>query len=379
MWGSSACGRALWRRYLEVFSTVLIVARMSDVSEPSAGLVEASQDDVEFLPLPPYSGPVGLVKNLREVHRRAVSAVRESPAVIVRTPSPVAYFMCRAAREAGRPFGAEVVGDPREVFSRGGYTHALRPAIRTLATAAQKRVATEAAAVLYVTSEALQRRYPTLGRSYAASDVVLDDTAFTTGPPRGWTRRGPFVIVTVAALDQPYKGSAFLLDAMSRLCRGGASAKLRLVGGGRLLPGLRQQSETLGLSEHVEFLGQQDQAGVREALDSAHLFVLPSLQEGLPRALLEAMARGLPAVATAVGGVPELLPRDCLVSPRDARALATRIEEQMVDEPARLRHAERNRSTARRYHERLGADVRRQFLQQVKAAAAEHLECQRHA
>ena len=74
---------------------------------------------------------------------------------------------------------------------------------------------------------------------------------------------------------------------------------------------------------------------VRELLDQADLFVLPSKTEGLPRAVLEAMARGLPCVCTSVGGVPEVLSREDLVPPGDAVALARKINDVLTN-PERM-------------------------------------------
>ena len=109
-------------------------------------------------------------------------------------------------------------------------------------------------------------------------------------PPRESSM--PFTLVTVGALDQPYKGTSVLLDAVAHLQRRSVTVRLRIVGGGRLMPALRERARTLGLESKVEFLGQLDSTGVRRALDAADVFVMPSLTEGLPRALLEAMAKG---------------------------------------------------------------------------------------
>ena len=77
------------------------------------------------------------------------------------------------------------------------------------------------------------------------------------------------------------------------------------------------------LKGRVEFLGQLRGGGaVREVLDCSHIFVLPSRQEGLPRAVLEAMARGLPCIGSDVGGFSEILPPDAIVPPNRHRELA---------------------------------------------------------
>jgi glycosyltransferase involved in cell wall biosynthesis len=366
VWGPAAYGTALWARYLDVFAEVRVAARIRDVAEPSPGSVPASAAGIDFLPLPPYSGLSEFARCFGSVYLRATSAVERHSALIVRTPSPIAFLMYRVAHASKRPFGAEVMGDPYEVFSPGAFRHPLRSPIRRLAAAAQKRVTRRAAAVLYVTAQALQRAYPTRGLSFAASDAALEDDAFNEKGPRAWTAGQPFVVVTVAALDQPYKGVSFLIEAVADLRRRGVPVDLRIVGAGRLLAQLRELANTLAVAQHVTFLGAQDRTGVRQALDGSHLFVLPSLTEGLPRALLEAMARGLPAVGTTVGGVPELLRADCLVPPRNATALAARIEREIADESGRHRRGHQNRLVAQQHHDRYGVAVRREFLRQVK-------------
>jgi len=85
------------------------------------------------------------------------------------------------------------------------------------------------------------------------------------------------------------------------------------------------------------------------------------------------MARGLPAVATNVGGIPELLPPECLVPPKNAAALAQRIAALMDDAAARRAMGQRNREVADRYHERLQAPRRRAFLLAVREACGSGL------
>jgi glycosyltransferase involved in cell wall biosynthesis len=377
VWGAAAYGSAVWRRYLEVFSRVLLAARVADVRQPSIGCIEASGPGIEFCSLPLYSGLAGFCRRLPSVQAAIGQAVDDCPAVIVRSPSPIAYLTARRLSSSARAYGAHIVGDPDQVFSRGAFSHPLRAPLRQIATSAQVQLSQRAVAVLFVTNETLQRKYPTSGKAYSASDVVLDDAAFGSRPPRDRSR--PFTLVAVGALDQPYKGTSVLLDALAHLHRRAVTVRLRIVGGGRLTPALHERARTLGLDSSVDFLGQLDRAGVRGALDAADAFVMPSLTEGLPRALLEAMAKGLPAVASEVGGIPELLPREFLVPPGQPEQLAERLEWLMTTEAAREAAGERNRSVARAYHEREQAAVRRAFCLSVHDASLERRAVTIHA
>lgn len=113
-----------------------------------------------------------------------------------------------------------------------------------------------------------------------------------------------YLIGTVGRLELQ-KGHIVLLQAMRELITECPEARALIVGGGSQEGRLRRLADDLGLSDRVIFAGvRRDIPDVLSALD---LFVLPSLWEGIPLALLEAMASGLPVVATRVGGVPEII------------------------------------------------------------------------
>jgi glycosyltransferase involved in cell wall biosynthesis len=148
-----------------------------------------------------------------------------------------------------------------------------------------------------------------------------------------------------------YKGHADLIDAIAQLASRDFPAHFLLVGQDRGIgPALAEQAAKLGVSSRVSFLGQRvDAACLMAAADG---FVLPSHQEGFSNALLEAMAAGLPIVATDVGGNGEALEGGrfgALVPPRDPRALAGAIDA-MLDAPERA--AEAGRAAARAVRER---------------------------
>jgi len=131
----------------------------------------------------------------------------------------------------------------------------------------------------------------------------------------------------------------------------------------------------LGVSERVEFRGQLASGElVRQELDRADLFVLPSRQEGLPRAMIEAMARGLPCIGSTVGGIPELLPESDLVPPDDARRLAHTIRSVVTDHARLARMSERNLEKAREYAPERLARRRGHFYERVRIRTQEWLK-----
>lgn len=140
------------------------------------------------------------------------------------------------------------------------------------------------------------------------------------------------VIGTVARFDEQ-KGHIYLLDAMVILMEQMSTAKLLLIGDGPLRSQMEGISEALSLSGSIIFTGIRHD--VPEILALLDLFVLPSLWEGLPIAILEAMAASRPIVATRVGGVPEAVVdgvTGLLVPPRDSTALAQAIM-YLLDDP----------------------------------------------
>ncbi|HKX33637.1 MAG TPA: glycosyltransferase [Blastocatellia bacterium] len=152
------------------------------------------------------------------------------------------------------------------------------------------------------------------------------------------------IVGSVARL-QPVKGHKYLLEAVQRIMKTEPRVRLVLVGDGELRGELLQQASQLGIGDRVHLLGdRQDASQIAAAFDVA---VLASLHEGLPNAVMEAMAAGVPVVASAVGGIKELI-RDgetgLLVPPSDAGALADRLNyvlthrEQCIEMGMRGRH-----------------------------------------
>jgi glycosyltransferase involved in cell wall biosynthesis len=168
------------------------------------------------------------------------------------------------------------------------------------------------------------------------SEVVVNGVHVPPPAPRE-RRDGRPVVGTIARLA-PQKGIDVLLAAVPSLLQAAPGARVVIVGGGPLEDELRARADELGLGEAVSFLGPVENA--RDLLPSFDVFVLPSRWEGMPIALLEARAAGLPCVATEVGGVRDIVADGAdgrVVPVEDADALAGALAELAGDEELRER------------------------------------------
>ena len=159
--------------------------------------------------------------------------------------------------------------------------------------------------------------------------VGIDPEQF---PYRGPRMRddGSIRLLSVANLV-PVKGHQHSLEALASLRsdRPDLELRLRIVGDGRERLHLEETIRRLGLEDHVTLVGALDRLGVIRELQAADLFVLPSLAEATPVALMEAQSIGLPVIATRVGAVDEVVAEDVsgrIVEPGDSGALASAIE-----------------------------------------------------
>ena len=143
------------------------------------------------------------------------------------------------------------------------------------------------------------------------------------------------------------KGIRFLIEAIGRLKND--PVELILVGDGNQEEELKELAKGLGVSDRVVFKGYVNHDSIGEIYRNSDLFVLPSQNEGMSNALLEAMASGLPVIVTDTGGTSELLDGNGVVVPMgDSDAIAQGVRELMADPEARRRMGAKSREIAER-------------------------------
>lgn len=335
IWTKSQMVHRFWQRYLEIFAHVRVAARIRDVARPAADTLRADGEAVSFTTLPSHSGAAEYIAKFPLVARAARDAINKAEAVILRVPQANnrIYALLSHTRH---PYALHVGGDPSDAFAPGAVNHPLRPLLRIWFARLLRRQCAGACAASYVTRAALQRRYPCFGFTTHFSDVEIPETTLLTRPRVFRPENRQLKIITVGTLAQLYKAPDVLIHAFAQCVRAGADLTLEFVGDGKERPGLEQLADSLGMRNRIHFAGYTAPGEpIRNRLDQADLFVLPSRQEGLPRAMIEAMGRGLPCLGSTVGGIPELLPPEALVEPGDAAGLEAKLLE-VVRAPHRM-------------------------------------------
>lgn len=159
---------------------------------------------------------------------------------------------------------------------------------------------------------------------------------------------GERIVVSAGRLS-PEKGFHVLIEAAQEVCANDPGVRFVVFGEGAQRSDLERRIAAAGLDERFALPGFRDD--LDSLLPNADLFVLPSFTEGLPNVVLEASAAGVPVVATAVGGTPEVViagETGLLVSPGDARGLSSAMQQLLADGELRRRYGNAGREFVRR-------------------------------
>jgi glycosyltransferase involved in cell wall biosynthesis len=346
-------GYPLWERYLKHFGTVTAIGRSGAPvldEQALAGLSLSSGPGVRFRLVRNFSHPLLKLTRQAEAARAIAATLAGADGLIARLPSEVGSLAVEICQRLGKPWAAEVVSCAWDALwnhgSWQGKAYAPWAFLRTRRLVAASRY------TLYVTDRFLQGRYPAHGHTAGVSDVVVQPP----GEEVVQARRNriaaggpPLVFGLIGAYNLKYKGLHTALEALSGIKDRLPRFELSVLGPGDPEPWGRT-IRSLGLEGRVDFHGTLPGGGpVLRWLDGVDIYLQPSFQEGLPRALIEAMSRGCPAAGSTAGGIPELLPEELLHRPGDAARLGTQLLRLATDPGLRTRSSERGFAVARRY------------------------------
>nr|WP_285868268.1 glycosyltransferase [Mesobacillus maritimus] len=313
----------VWDRYLDIFEDVSVIFRKDpkiyDPEYAKSKFEFFDKERINFIEIPTLSTSISSFLSINQrvkMERVIKDSVIQCNYLIVRLPSHAGNIAVKYAKKYKKPYLIEVVGCPWDSL----WNHSLKgKALAPGALFSLRKTVKDAPFVIYVTNEFLQNRYPNSGKNIGCSDVTL--TEFDDGIIKKrldkinqFSNQQNLVIGTTAAVDVKYKGQQYIIEALSFLRKQGiTNIEYQLVGGGNKKY-LETISKQLGVEEQVKFLGTLQHRQVFEWLDQLDVYVQPSRQEGLPRALVEAMSRGLPAFGAKTGGIPELVEDEYIFS-----------------------------------------------------------------
>ncbi|WOA33079.1 glycosyltransferase family 4 protein [Alloalcanivorax xenomutans] len=348
-----------WRQYLNYYDKVFVVARVNVVSCIDSKMVRADGDFVSFLDMPYYVGPKQFIFKVPFLLWSSFKYVLRHRHFILRSGN-VSNFLFIFIFIMRRPYLREFPGDIKKGVK--GYSEGSK-GVGLLAGFLDgfARFQAKYSKANSFVSEATRGLYQTSRPSFVFSSFNLSEIKETK---KEYSSEIPFRIVLLGRLEGE-KGQLDLLIAVKALRNEGHDSVVTLIGDGTSYEKLKKYS----LENNLDccFMGSiTDRDKVFSILMKNDLFVLPSHTEGMPRALLEAMALGLPCIASNVGGVPEVLEPNCMFAPASIDELARTIKVFMVDEGLRRKEGERNIIFVRqKYDPERSKEMQTQFWSKV--------------
>lgn len=334
-----------------VFDRVRIIARTIDIDRVPENARVVNGINVEVVAVPSFVGPIQYLRQRSRVSEALARVADLDGAFLLRIPSQTAFVLASRLTHLGRPYAVELLTDPYEFFAPGVSPNGLASLFRPYFCARSRDLCANAVAVNYITGSATRRVNPATRAKcdVSVSDVDLSEDSFLN-LPRPAATSVPIEIVSVGFFDLLYKGQDLLIKALADCAGQGLNFRLTFVGDGRSRETLTNLAASYGIGHRIRITGALGGANeVRKYLGAAHLFTLPSRAEGIPRALLEAMAAGLPAICSNVGAMPDLLDPRWIVQPGSVHQLRAKFLEflQVPGEWAAI--GRRNQDVARRY------------------------------
>lgn len=375
IWVKTIYGYDFWKRYLKVFDTVRIAARLRDEKEIEEKMLLASGEKVEFFQIPQYRGAKEFVLRYSDI-RRAVNGVAEGcSCAIFRIPSPISDLVKREVEKAGLPWATEIVNDPWDNFAPGAFKSFFRPIYRYKFTKQVKQYALHANGASYVTQFALQKRYPSYARLHGEdknhfesfySSILLKEDYFWDERHFDYQKKDFTIVHVNSCITDFSKGHDVVIRTLKELRQNGVNAKVIFVGDGPKRTYFEEMARGLGVDEYVTFTGLLSSAqDVRKVLIESDILIFPTVGEGLPRTIIEAMAVGLPCLSTAVNGIPELLEPEYLIDQQDSNKFAKEAERILTDAELYRRISDRNIIKAHEYENSVLTTKRNDFYKKL--------------
>jgi len=344
----------IFKDYTSENDNIIVLSRMANLDKSlSLKYNKISLNNVCFEPVLGQSFPKIFLKYFFINFFRTISLLRESDYIVVRLPSFLGVFVLFLNIFFNKKYFVELVGDAEDALlfrkSKKNYLYLLMVSFFVFLN---KIFVKNASGIIYVTKNNLQNKYPSKAKiNKGISDVILNIENIKNNLDFYKKKNiNGFKIGLIGSFNNEYKGIDCAIQAIHELKELGFTVNLHILGTGRLQDNYADLAAQLGVSDSIFFDGSlAGGKAVFDWLDKLDIYIQPSKTEGLPRALLEAMSRGLPIVATNVGGIPELINPNWLIAPNDSKDLAKKIQIFMNSQDVRFQEGNENYKVACEY------------------------------
>ncbi len=302
-------------RYSKSFGMLSIATRIINEKEVRNGYVQIDEYCCNFDNL---GSQIKFV--IKKTPQNVLKHLREADLVVMRLPSLVSLKVYRLARKNSKKYLTEVMGCAWDAY----WNHSLVG--KLLAPGmflGMRRMVKKADYCVYVTQSFLQNRYPCKNKSVGISNVDISDVA----SPKSYVEfnKKNINIMTAAALDVKYKGQEYVIKAIRELKdKHGINVTYYLAGKGSSAR-LENIAKKNGVSDSIVICGMMSHDNLSKKMREADIYIQPSLQEGLPRSLIEAMSQGCVCLGSNTAGIPELLKSQFIFKRKNKKAIVNAI------------------------------------------------------
>lgn len=338
----------LKERYKYLAPNIRFAQRVVPLKENNKGKYVPLKDyGIDIVPIPDITTFKGMFFNRQKAKKVLNEAIQNCDMLILRNSTNAALAQI-IANKYKKPYIFEVVScnwDALWNYSIKGKIYAPYAFLRMKYNVAISKYA------IYVTKNFLQHRYSNYHTNVGISDVMIDpvnERLLETKICQYHQKNTKYILTTCAAIDVRYKGQEYIIRAIAQL-RDKYDIEYHLAGGGSN-DYLKRLAQKFGVEDKVIFEGLLSKDNVNKLLDKTTIYCQPSKQEGLPRAVVEAMSRGCVCIGSKTGGIPELLDSRMIAGRGDVKGFVKLIDMLLSDHDLLIEQSKKNFSTALEYN-----------------------------
>lgn len=340
-WYKTSMGNEVYRRYFGIAEDVHEIVCTEPMKSMDSKKINKITVGIKFIDCPKLTTMKGIF-SFYKARQIIYDEIKNADYVILCLPGIFARIGYLAAKKFNKPFMAEVGGCAIDVYRNKGL---IGKFIAPFAEYATKKIVRNSPITLYVTQKYLQDHYPSMGITAGCSDIALLDTDKRVLEARfnfiDQKKDEKIVIGTIGAVDIKYKGQQYVIKALAQLNKEGYKKKIeyQIVGAGNKTF-LQKLAKKLNVEKQVKFLGTMSHEDIYKWMDSIDVYIQPSLTEGLPRSVVEAISRSLPCIGSNAGGIPEVIKPELVYDNKGNRVKSIACILRSLDKASLKNHAE---------------------------------------